>query len=146
MLSCVWGRLKNLDFLRSFLPYSFQLSGASSLCVHILSVLRGLHGELATVRWLLDGRGPFLPEFPSGLSSTPSAVAAVADDSSILSLLMWQEIFHFLGFPGGSFSKESACNAGDSGSIPGSGRSPGEGKGYPLQYSDLQNSRDCIVP
>ena len=40
-----------------------------------------------------------------------------------------------LGFPGGSSGKESACNAGDLGSIPGSGRSPGEGKGYPLQYS-----------
>ena len=41
--------------------------------------------------------------------------------------------------------KESACNAGDMGSIPGLGRSPGEGKGYPLQYSGLENSMDCIV-
>ena len=40
-----------------------------------------------------------------------------------------------MGFPGGSAGKESACNAGDLGSIPGLGRSPGEGKGYPLQYS-----------
>ena len=39
---------------------------------------------------------------------------------------------------------ESACNAGDLGSIPGLGRSPGEGKGYPLQYSGLENSVDCI--
>ena len=39
------------------------------------------------------------------------------------------------GFPGGSAGKESACNAGDPGLIPGSGRSPGEGKDYPLQYS-----------
>ena len=45
------------------------------------------------------------------------------------------------GFPGGSAGKESACNAGDLGSIPGLGRSPGEGKGYPLQYSGLENSR-----
>ena len=44
--------------------------------------------------------------------------------------------------PGGSGGKESACNAGDSGSIPGSGRSPGEGNGYPLQYSCLENSKD----
>ena len=50
-----------------------------------------------------------------------------------------------LGFPGGSASKESAHNAGDLGSIPGLGRSPGEGKGYPLQYSGLENSMDCIV-
>ena len=51
----------------------------------------------------------------------------------------------FLGFPGGSAGKESACNVGDLGSIPGLGRSPGEGKGYPFQYSGLENSMDCIV-
>ena len=49
------------------------------------------------------------------------------------------------GFPDSSVAKESACNAGDLGSIPGLGRSPGEGKGYPLQYSGLENSMDCIV-
>ena len=49
------------------------------------------------------------------------------------------------GFPGGSASKESACNAGDLGSIPGLGRLPGEGNSYPLQYSGLENSMDCIV-
>ena len=46
------------------------------------------------------------------------------------------------GFPGGSAGKESACNAGDLGSIPGLGRSPGEGNGYPLQYSGLENPMD----
>ena len=46
----------------------------------------------------------------------------------------------FLGFSCGSAGKESACNAGDLGLIPGLGRFPGEGKGYPLQYSGLQNS------
>ena len=51
----------------------------------------------------------------------------------------------FLGFPCGSGGKESACNAGDLGSIPGLGRSPGEGNRYPLQYSGLENSMDCIV-
>ena len=51
----------------------------------------------------------------------------------------------FLGFPGGSAGKESTQNAGDLGLIPGLGRSPGEGKGYPLQYSGLENSMDCIV-
>ena len=49
------------------------------------------------------------------------------------------------GFPHSSVGKESACNAGDLGSIPRLGRSPGEGKGYPLQYSGLENSMDCIV-
>ena len=45
-----------------------------------------------------------------------------------------------IGFPGGSDGKVSACNVGDPGSTPGSGRSPGEGKGYPFQYSGLENS------
>ena len=49
------------------------------------------------------------------------------------------------GLPCGSAGKESACKAGDLGSILGLGRSPGEGKGYPLQYSGLENSMDCIV-
>ena len=46
------------------------------------------------------------------------------------------------GFPGGSDGKESACNAGDGGLIPGQGRYPGEGNGNPLQYSSLENSKD----
>ena len=41
--------------------------------------------------------------------------------------------------------KESACNMGDLGSVPGLERSPGEGKGYPLQYSGLENSMDCVI-
>ena len=48
----------------------------------------------------------------------------------------------FLGFPSGSEDKASACNAGDPGSIPGLGRSPGEGNGNPLQYSCLENPMD----
>ena len=51
----------------------------------------------------------------------------------------------FLDFPCGSAAKESTCNAEDLGLIPGLGRSPGEGKGYPLQYSGLENTMDCIV-
>ena len=47
-----------------------------------------------------------------------------------------------IDFTGGSDGKESACNAEDPGSIPGLGRSPGEGDGYPLQYSCLENSMD----
>ena len=54
---------------------------------------------------------------------------------------MWNSV----GFPGGSAGKESACNAGDLGLIPGLGRSFGEGKGYRLQYSGLENSMDYIV-
>ena len=50
-----------------------------------------------------------------------------------------------MGFPHSSAGKESACNAGDLYLIPGLGRSPGEWKGYTLQYSGLENSMDCIV-
>ena len=50
--------------------------------------------------------------------------------------------FAYRGFPGGSGGKESACNAGDSSSIPGWGQSPGEDKGNPLQYSCLENPMD----
>ena len=49
------------------------------------------------------------------------------------------------GLPCGSAGKESACNARNLGMIPGMGRSPGEGRRYPLQYSGLENSMDCIV-
>ena len=52
---------------------------------------------------------------------------------------IWGNAMHF---PGGSGGKESACNAGDLGSIPGSGRFPGEGNGNPLQYSCLENYMD----
>ena len=51
-----------------------------------------------------------------------------------------------MGFPVGSANKESACNAGDLGSVLGLGSFPGEGKSCPLHYSGLVNSMDCIVP
>ena len=64
-------------------------------------------------------------------------------DNSLSSSLTGLQLSSFLApFPGGSDSKESVCNAGDLGSISGSGRSPGEGNSYPLQYSCLENSMD----
>ena len=62
-------------------------------------------------------------------------------------LLEWDTNYYgmiltYRGFPGGSTSKKSTCNVGDLGSISGLGRSPGEGNGYPLQYSGLENSMD----
>ena len=58
--------------------------------------------------------------------------------------IFFSQVFRslFWGSPGGSDGKESACNAGDQGLIPGLGRSPGEGNGYPLQYSCLENLMD----
>ena len=55
---------------------------------------------------------------------------------------MYVCVFVYMSFPGGSDSKESACNTEDQGSIPGLGRSPGEGKSYLLQYSGLKHSMD----
>ena len=59
----------------------------------------------------------------------------------------WEKIFanNKKGFPCGSAGKEATCNAGDLSSIPGLRRSPGEGNGYPLQYSGLENSMACTV-
>ena len=63
----------------------------------------------------------------------------IKQDSISTYFIRWE------GFPGSSVGKESACNAEDPSSIPGLGRSPGEGNGYPLQYSGLENSMDCLV-
>ena len=61
---------------------------------------------------------------------------------NMLSIFNFLKVFFYLGFPCGSDSKESACNVGDPGLIPGSGRSPGEGKSNQLQYSCLGNPMD----
>ena len=66
-------------------------------------------------------------------------------DIKYICMYVYIEIYRYMGFPGSSADKESTYNAGDLGSIPGLGRSPGEGKGYPLQYSGLENSMDFIV-
>ena len=62
------------------------------------------------------------------------------EGTECLLFISQQEVTY--GFPGGSDGKESACNAGDAGLIPGSGRSPGGGHGYPLQSSRLENPMD----
>ena len=72
---------------------------------------------------------------------------------TLVQFLSWEDLLEkgkathssILGFPCGSAGKESTCNVGNLGLIPGLGRSPGEGKGYPLQYSGLENSMDYTV-
>ena len=64
---------------------------------------------------------------------------------SLLCFLVYCRGSVFVGFSYGSACKESTCNVGDLGLIPGLGKAPGEGKGYPFQYSGLENSMDCIV-
>ena len=60
-------------------------------------------------------------------------------------ILHSQKCMRISGIPGGSDGKESACNAGDLGSIPWLGKYPGKGKGYPLQYSCLENSKRSLA-
>ena len=60
-------------------------------------------------------------------------------------MLIFSDLGSLVGFPCGSAGKESACNVGNLGSISRLGRCPGEGKGYLLQYSGLENSMNCIV-
>ena len=93
--------------------------------------------------WRIPGTGE-----PIGLPSMGSHrvghdwsdLAAAAAASTV-----YVVVYVFPGFPCGSVGKESACSAGDLGLIPELRRSPGKGKGYPLQYSVLENPTDCIV-
>ena len=87
----------------------------------------------------------FLPGESQGQGSLVAAVYGVAQSQTRLKRLSSSNSIILLGFPCDSTGKESNFNAEDPGSIPGLGRSPGEGKGYPLQDSGLENSMDCIV-
>ena len=95
---------------------------------------------------------PGLGRSPGGESGNPLQYSCLGNpmDRNLMGYSPWgcQRGGHNLatkGFLGGSVGKESACNAGDLGSIPELGRSLGEGNGYPLQYSGLENPMDCIV-
>ena len=87
-----------------------------------------------------SGSFPMSQSFASGSQSIGVQCRRPSFDSWVRKIC-WR----FLGFLCGSAGKESAYNVGDLGLIPGLGRSPREEKGYPLQYSGLKNSMDCIV-
>ena len=75
-----------------------------------------------------------------------SHLSVTTSNSQFICDQLWLPVYLLLpGLPGDLSGKESACNSGDLGSIPELGRSPGEGNGYPFQYSGLENSMDCIV-
>ena len=103
---------------------------------------------LVLLRKYWDQIGSLGTSLIAQLVKNPPAMQEIPDRSWV-GMIRWRRDRWptpvFLGFPCGSAAKESACNAGDLGSIPGLRRSPGEGKGYPLQYSGLENSKDCIV-
>ena len=99
--------------------------------------------------WTLARQAPLLmgfsrQEYWSGLPCPPPGDLPDPgiEPASLTSPALAGGFFTTGGFPGGSGSKASAYNVGDPGSIPGSGRSPGEGNGNPLQYSCLENSMD----
>ena len=102
---------------------------------------------LSEIRFL-SLSGPTEGGLSGGLQASSMAVRHLCDTPHTPTL-SWHSVFcfHFgrMDFPGGSAGEESACNVGDLGSIPGLGRSPGEGNGYLLQYSGLENAMDCIV-
>ena len=90
------------------------------------------------------GLPPLHPRSPSTRLQAPVFPAVPHGFSSKMHLFIFSFTCLSSAFDG-SAGEESACNVGDVGLIPGLGRSPGEGKGYPLQYSGLGNSMDCIV-
>ena len=107
------------------------------LKTHSLQVLH----ESAISERLWASLAAWLVKNPSAVQETPFPFLSNED---LLRRGRLPTPVFFLGFPGGSAGKEPACNEGDLGSNTGLGRSPGEGNGYPLQYSGLENSMDCI--
>ena len=77
----------------------------------------------------------------AGVTTQISSCSGQFSELDMSTTMSWVRFFLW-GFPGGSEGKVSACNAGDLGSMPGSGRPPGEGNGTPLQYSCLENPMD----
>ena len=102
---------------------------------------------------MLPSRNPGTPRAVSDQGFTHSKSSLSCHDAFLAPSCRQQKFCESLsfsrGFPGGSAGKKSTCDAGDLGSIPGLGRPPGEGNGYPLQYSErivsiLENSMDCM--
>ena len=85
------------------------------------------------------------PSLVISLTNISSDSACCHVSLSALSVISFAVHKLLEGFPGGSAGKESTCNVGDLGSIPGLGRSPREGNGYPLQYSSLENPMNYVV-
>ena len=113
--------------------YRAYPSSAAKNIINLISVLSIWVMSMCRVFACVVGRGCFL--WPVHFLGKTLLVFALLHS-------IFQGQICLLGFPRGSASKESACNAGDLGLIPGLGRSPGEGNGNPLQYSCLENPMD----
>ena len=88
------------------------------------------------------GLSAFTAKAPGSIPGQGSKISQAVQHSEKKKKRFGDLPLYLMGFPGGSDGKESACNVGDLGSIPGLGRFPGEGNDYPLQYSGLENSMD----
>ena len=119
-------------FYHIALPFSYLESSLFGSVISVVVQWLRLHASSAGVTGSIPGQGTGVPHGIGHAPPKKKIEKAFCMDSRCL----------LLGFPGGSDGKESARNAGDLGSSPGSGRSPREGSGYPLQYSCLENSMD----
>ena len=125
------------------LSYPYMTTGktkALTICTFVNKVLSLLFNVLSrfVIAFLLRNKCLLI-------SWLQSLSMVILKSKKIKSMTVSTFSLSFCQFPGGSAGKESACHVGDLGSIPRLGRSPGEGKDYPLQFSGLENSMDCIV-
>ena len=131
-------------------PKEFLLNFSKNVMLSFTLVCAPSHVQHFVTLWTTTHQDPLSMgfsrrEYWSGLSFPPPGDLPDPGTESPLTSPAWAGRFFTIGFPCGSVGKESTCNTGNLGLIPGLGRSPGEGKGYPLQYSGLENSMDCIV-
>ena len=115
-------------------PLGSYTSGCTVLCFHLLEIGRatGSSGNGKKALLILRGVIGYTAHFHTAEFSGPTLFLCSVGLAIFHPVVVW-------GFPHSSVGKESACNAGDLGLIPGLGRSPGEGNGNPLQYSCLEN-------
>ena len=126
-----WQRMRWLDGITNLMDMS--LSELRELVTDREAWHAEVHGVTKRLNWT---------ELSDSLPLSDSWVSG--SQLSLIYLFIWATPHIYLGFPGDSDSKESVCNVGDLGLIPGLGKFPGERKSYPLQYSGLENSMDCI--
>ena len=111
-------------------------------CICVLCMAESLCYSPETITTMLTGYNPIQNK---KLKEKTKPTKTKQKYQSIFLICYFIGSSRWMGFPDSSVGKESICNAGDLGLIPGLGRSPGEGNDYPLQYSGLENSTDCIV-
>ena len=120
-----------------WIQLGIELNGACEFSVIFVKK----NGSIIALQWVLVSAAQ---QCESALCGTRDAALQSAQSMELGSLCYIQRLpaSHLWGFPHSSVGKESACNARDPGAIPGSGRSPGEGSGSPLQYACLENPMD----